>query len=148
MQGYGIGDARIEQDGTIVLGNSSIKPLTEADSASSVNWKQVTNTPKTIEGYGIEDAVDTHSEQIIYGEKSFGSNTRFDEDVSIDGVLGCQADARIDGTTIVGELVIGLPHLNKAVRLYYDEANDCLRINKGVASDGFISAMGLDDTNV
>ena len=148
LQGYGIGDARIEQDGTIVLGNSSIKPLTEADSASSVNWKQVTNTPNTIEGYGIEDAVDTHSEQIIYGEKSFVSNTRFDEDVSIDGSLGCQADARIDGTTIVGELVIGLPHLNKAVRLYYDEDNDCLRIDKGVASDGFISAMGLDDTNV
>jgi hypothetical protein len=148
LQGYGIGDARIEQDGTIVLGNSSIKPLTEADSASSVNWKQVTNTPKTIEGYGIEDAVDTHSEQIIYGKKSFGSNTRFVEDVSIDGVLGCQADARIDGTTIVGELVIGSPHLNKAVRLYYDEVYDCLRINKGVASDGFISAMGLDDTNV
>ena len=148
LEGYGIKDAYIKADGTIVLGKDSIKPLTEADSASSVNWKQVTNTPKTIEGYGIEDAVDTHSEQVIYGEKSFGSNTRFDEDVSIDGVLGCQADARIDGTTIVGELVIGLPHLNKAVRLYYDEANDCLRINKGVASDGFISAMGLDDTNV
>ena len=148
LEGYGIKDAYIKADGTIVLGKDSIKPLTEADSASSVNWKQVTNTPKTIEGYGIEDAVDTHSEQIIYGEKSFGSNTRFDEDVSIDGVLGCQADARIDGTTIVGELVIGLPHLNKAVRLYYDEANDCLRINKGVASDGFISAMGVDDTNV
>lgn len=148
LEGYGIKDAYIKADGTIVLGKDSIKPLTEADSASSVNWKQVTNTPQTIEGYGIEDAVDTHSEQIIYGEKSFGSNTRFDEDVSIDGLLGCQADARIDGTTIVGELVIGLPHLNKAVRLYYDEANDCLRINKGVASDGFISAMGLDDTNV
>lgn len=148
LEGYGIKDAYIKADGTIVLGKDSIKPLTEADSASSVNWKQVTNTPKTIEGYGIEDAVDTHSEQIIYGEKSFGSNTRFDEDVSIDGLLGCQADARIDGTTIVGELVIGLPHLNKAVRLYYDEANDCLRIDKGVASDGFISAMGVDDTNV
>lgn len=136
LEGYGIKDAYIKADGTIVLGKDSIKPLTEADSASSVNWKQVTNTPKTIEGYGIEDAVDTHSEQVIYGEKSFGSNTRFEEDVSI------------DGTTIVGELVIGLPHLNKAVRLYYDEANDCLRINKGVASDGFISAMGVDDTNV
>lgn len=148
LEGYGIKDAYIKADGTIVLGKDSIKPLTEADSASSVNWKQVTNTPTTIEGYGIEDAVDTHSEQIIYGKKSFDSNTRFVEDVSIDGVLGCQADARIDGTTIVGELVIGSPHLNKAVRLYYDEDNDCLRIDKGVASDGFISAMGLDDTNV
>lgn len=56
------------------------------------------------------------------------------------------AKVEINGTTSVGELIIGTPDTGKSVRLYYDTTNDCLRVDKGVASDSFVSAGDVDSS--
>lgn len=71
----------------------------------------------------------------------------FNNDVQIDGFLNCTSDVNVDGATTVGELIIGTPHLGKSVRLYYDVANGCLRVDKGIASDSFVSAGGIEESS-
>lgn len=80
-------------------------------------------------------------------ELQVGDSAFFNNDVQIDGSLNCTSDVNVDGTTTVGELIIGTPHLGKSVRLYYDETNGCLRVDKGIASDSFVSAGGIEESS-
>lgn len=52
--GYGIEDAFIDTDGTIVLGNASVKPLTASDKTTTIDWSNITNKPN-IPDYFEED---------------------------------------------------------------------------------------------
>ena len=83
----------------------------------------------------------------ITGHVDFISTAMFNENVQIDGFLNCTSDVNVDGATTVGELIIGTPHLGKSVRLYYDVTNGCLRVDKGIASDSFVSAGGIEETS-
>lgn len=83
----------------------------------------------------------------ITGHVDFISTAMFNENVQIDGFLNCTSDVNVDGATTVGELIIGTPHLGKSVRLYYDVTNGCLRVDKGIASDSFVSAGGIEESS-
>lgn len=83
----------------------------------------------------------------ITGHVDFISTAMFNENVQIDGFLNCTSDVNVDGTTTVGGLIIGTPHLGKSVRLYYDVTNDCLRVDKGIASHSFVSAGGVEESS-
>jgi hypothetical protein len=52
LEGYGIKDAYIKADGTIVLGKDSIKPATSTDRIESLDWSQITNKPDYFEEDG------------------------------------------------------------------------------------------------
>ena len=52
LEGYGIKDAYIKADGTIVLGKNSIKPATSTDRIESLDWSQITNKPDYFEEDG------------------------------------------------------------------------------------------------
>lgn len=80
-------------------------------------------------------------------ELQVGDSAFFNNDVQIDGFLNCTSDVNVDGATSVRELIIGTPHLGKSVRLYYDVTNECLRVDKGIASDSFVSAGGIEESS-
>ena len=81
------------------------------------------------------------------GSTSITTLGTIQNDVQIDGLLNCTSDVNVDGATTVGELIIGTPHLGKSVRLYYDVTNGCLRVDKGIASDSFVSAGGIEESS-
>lgn len=112
---------------------------------ASLSFSELKDKPTSLLGYGIVDAVDTTNNQEINGIKTFNNEVEFNsrayfaEDVQVDGMLSCQGLCDfVDAVRIGG---------TNGVTLYYDSANDCLRTDKGIASDGFVSAKGVDSTN-
>lgn len=75
-------------------------------------------------------------------ELQVGDSAFFNNDVQIDGLLNCTLDAHVDGNlTTLGVLKVG------GATLSWDEANQCLMVDKGIASHSFVSAGGIEETS-
>lgn len=75
-------------------------------------------------------------------ELQVGDSAFFNNDVQIDGLLNCTLDAHVDGNlTTLGVLKVG------GATLSWDEANQCLMVDKGIASVSFVSAGGIEESS-
>lgn len=69
------------------------------------------------------------------------SNVLHGAGLNINGTASITGDTTINGKlTVTNQLTIG------NATLYWDVANQCLRVNAGIASDSFLSAKGIDTT--
>lgn len=90
--------------------------------ASSVNWSGVKNTPTTVDGYGITDAVKTTDvADVVTASKIVKAN----QDGKIEGDI--TGDAGTVGGKAVGELVLKTDVLERT-QLPGDVSGDCVKV--------------------
>lgn len=99
----------------------------------SQGWKKLASENTAVKFTSIEASYCSINGTLDASKLNVYGDTTINSALSVDGVINANNGIRFNKGT-------------KGVNIWYDEVNDCLRTDKGFASDSFISAGGVNST--